>query len=344
MTQEKPTVLIEVKTDMNPKSKMPLTAGKLMLALITATLLFSGTALAQWKPEKPIEFVIMAGQGGGADRLARFIQAIIQKEHFSTQPFIPVNKGGGSGAEALRYLKEKSGDNHILMATLNSYYTTPLQNDIGVDIKEFTPVARLALDTFLLWVNEDSTIKSLPDYIKSVKDAKGNFKMGGTGRNQEDELITKMMEGEFKFELTYIPFSGGGDVAKNLVGGHVDSTVNNPSEASGFYRAKKVRALATFTEQRLPAYKDVPTMRELGHDLVYTMQRSVVGPPGMSKEAEAYYSDVFKKVSESKEWLDYVEKSELDAAYLAGNDLQKFFLKEREEHRKLLISMGAIKP
>ena len=73
-------------------------------------------------------------------------------------PILPVNKGGGSGAEALRYLKDKEGDDHTIMATLNSYYTTPLRTDIGVNIEEFTPIARMALDTFVLWVNADSDI------------------------------------------------------------------------------------------------------------------------------------------------------------------------------------------
>ncbi len=77
-------------------------------------------AAAGWEPKKPVEFVIMAGKGGGADRLARFIQGIIEKDNLSPKPFVPINKGGGSGAEALRYLKDHAGDAHVIMATLNS--------------------------------------------------------------------------------------------------------------------------------------------------------------------------------------------------------------------------------
>src|SRR3972149_7354775 len=135
-------------------------------------------AFAEWKPQKPVEFVIMAGQGGGADRLARFIQSIIEKNNFAEVPFIPINKGGGSGADALRYLKDKKGDPHVIMATLNSYYTTPLRNpEIGVDINEFTPIARLAEDTFVLWVSADSPIKSLDEYIKTVQSKGVDWKM-----------------------------------------------------------------------------------------------------------------------------------------------------------------------
>ena len=197
-------------------------------------------------------------------------------------PVMPINKGGGSGAEALRYLKDKEGDNHVIMATLNSYYTTPLRTDIGVDIEEFTPVARMALDTFVLWVNADSDIKTLDDYVEAVKASGGTWKMGGTGTGQEDSLVTSMLENEFGIQVTYVPFKGGGDVAKNLVGGHIDSSVNNPSEALGFYNAGKVRPIAAFTPERIEVFPDTPTMGELGHDLVYWMQRSFVAPKGMA--------------------------------------------------------------
>ena len=185
-----------------------------------------------WEPEKPVEFVIMAGQGGGADRLARFIQSIIEKNKLSPQPFIPVNKGGGSGAEALRYLKDNAGNPHVIMATLNSYYTTPLRNPgLGVDISTFTPIARLAEDTFLLWVNADTDIKSVDDYTKAVKAAGADkWIMGGTGKGQEDSLVTALLENAYGIHVTYVPFKGGGTVAKQLIGGHIDSTVNNPSQ------------------------------------------------------------------------------------------------------------------
>jgi tripartite-type tricarboxylate transporter receptor subunit TctC len=300
------------------------------------------TALAEgWKPQKPVEMVIMAGQGGGADRLARLFQSIIQKEGLSNMPMLPVNKGGGSGAEALRYLKDKEGDAHVIMATLNSYYTTPLRTDIGVDIAEFTPIARMAEDTFLLWVNADSGITTLDEYITAVKAAGKDWKMGGTGTGQEDSLVTAMIEGTFGLEMTYVPFQGGGEVAKNLIGNHVNSTVNNPSEALGFYKAGKAVPLVAFTPERLAAFPDVPTARELGHDIVYAMQRSFVAPPGMPQEAVDYYTAMFEKVSQTEEWKTYVAESALMPAFLTGDDLQAYFLAERDKHAKILETIEA---
>ncbi|MEM8690445.1 MAG: tripartite tricarboxylate transporter substrate binding protein [Pseudomonadota bacterium] len=316
--------------------------GGIVGAAVTALFTLGSTSLASaedWAPQKPIEMVIMAGQGGGADRLARLFQSIIQKENLASMPVLPVNKGGGSGAEALRYLSDNSGDDHKIMATLNSYYTTPLRNDIGVDIEEFTPIARMALDTFVLWVNADSDIQTMDDWVAAVKEAGGTWKMGGTGTGQEDSLVTAMLQDTFDIEITYVPFKGGGEVAKNLVGGHIDSTVNNPSEQMGFFQAGKSRPIAAFTPERLGAFPDVPTARELGHDIVYWMQRSFVGPKDMPAEAVAYYTEVFRQLSETEEWKTYTADKALMADFLTGDELQAYFLEEREKHAEILAAM-----
>lgn len=305
-----------------------------------AMLAAAPVAAEDWTPMKPVEMVIMAGQGGGADRLARLFQSIIQKEDLSNMPILPVNKGGGSGAEALRYLMDKEGDNHTIMATLNSYYTTPLRTDIGVDIEEFTPIARMALDTFVLWVNADSDIETLDDYVAAVQASGGTWKMGGTGTGQEDSLVTAMLEQEFGINVTYVPFSGGGDVAKNLVGGHIDSSVNNPSEALGFYQAGRLRPIAAFTPDRIDVFPDTPTMNELGHDLVYWMQRSFVAPKGMDPAAVAYYVDMFEQVSQTEEWQTYTADKALMSEFLTGDALQAYFIEERAKHAELLSTMA----
>ncbi len=303
----------------------------------------SSGAMAQgWQPKKPVEFVIMAGKGGGADRLARFIQGIIEKNNLSSKPFVPINKGGGSGAEALRYLKDRAGDPHVIMATLNSYYTTPLRNPgLGVDIANFTPIARMAEDTFQLWVHSDSNIKTVEDYIKTVKAAGAvNWKMGGTGKGQEDSLVTAMLEKKFGFKVTYVPYKGGGTVAKELIGKHINSTVNNPSEQAGFWEAGKSRPLASFTPKgKLKGrFGNIPTFEELGYgsDMVYYMQRSIIAPEGIDKDVQAFYVGVFDKVYKSAEWQEYLAKKGLIPGWLTGQALTDYFIAERAAHAVLL--------
>ena len=301
------------------------------------------TASAEWEPKKPVEFVVMAGKGGGADKAVRLMQSIIAKHKMAPVPVTPVNKPGGSGAEALVHLKGKKGDNHTIMFTLNSFYTTPLrQPGLGVDIETFTPVARMAEDTFCLWVNSDrKDITNVDDFVKAAKAKGKDWIMAGTGKSSEDNLLTDFLNTAYGLEMKYVPYKGGGKVAKELAGKNADSTVNNPSEQEGFYKAGTTKPLACFTPERLEFVK-APTFKELGQDFVYFMQRTVVGAPGMDAEAAAYYQGLFKKVFDSEEWQTYRKKKSLQGDMLSGDALMKYWKNERDIHKVMLKKMGAI--
>jgi tripartite-type tricarboxylate transporter receptor subunit TctC len=319
---------------------------KVVCALGATAMLAGMPILAQaWEPNKPVEFVVMAGKGGGADKAVRFLQSVIASENMSPVPFTPVNKPGGSGAEALVYMNEKKGDDYTIMFTLNSFYTTPLrQPGLGIDITQFTPVARMAEDTFLLWVNSDrKDINTIEDFVKAAKAKGKDWIMAGTGKNSEDNLLTDFLNSAYGLQMKYVPYKGGGEVAKELAGNNADSTVNNPSEQQGFYEAGNTKPVAAFTDDRMSLYPNTPTFKELGKDYVYYMQRSVVGAPGMSKEAAAYYQDLFTRVFNSKKWQDYRTKGSLQGALLTGDALMKYWIKERDVHEAMLRKMGAIK-
>jgi len=297
-----------------------------------------------WEPKKPVEFVIMAGKGGGADKAVRFIQSIIAKNKLSSKPFTPINKPGGSGAEALVHVKNAKDPDHTLMFTLNSFYTTPLlQPGLGIDIKTFTPVGRMAEDTFLLWVHKDSGITTIDQFVKAAK-AKGNaWIMAGTGKKSEDNILTDFLNKAYGLNMKYVPYKGGGRVAKELAGKNADSTVNNPSEQLGFFQAGKTVPIGAFTPKRLPLFKNAPTFKEMGKDFVYFMQRTVVGAPGMSNGAASYYQGLFKKIFNSKEWQGYMKKKSLQGDFLTGDALMSYWLREKAVQKAILMKMGAIK-
>ncbi|MFY0690353.1 MAG: tripartite tricarboxylate transporter substrate binding protein [Paracoccaceae bacterium] len=317
---------------------------KTLTASAMALAITAPAALAEWQPRKPVEFIIMAGTGGGADQIARLLQGLIEKKDLSPRPFIPINKPGGSGAEALRYLQDKAGDNHTVMMTLNSFYTTPIiQKDLGVDVTDFTPIGLMAMDTFLLWVNSDrDDITDLDSYVSTVKSSGLDWKVGGTGSGQEDSVLTAMMEAALGYEVTYIPFPGGGTVAKNLVGNQIDSTVNNPAEQMEFYRAGNTKPLVQFTGERMPAFPDVPTAKELNVDIEYYMQRSVNGPPGMDPEAVEWYTNLFQELFDSKEWQDFCTSDGLTCdAMMKGAELGEFHATQKVAHEELIAKVGA---
>jgi len=300
-----------------------------------------GTAGA-WEPTRPVEFIVPAGTGGGADVMSRFISPLISKYNLSPQPFIVINKSGGAGGEGFMYVKGKSKDPHVIIITLDNLFTTPLSTGLPFNWRDMTPVARLALDYFNLWVNEESPYKTAKEYLDAVKKEPGKFMMGGTGTAQEDQIITVQMEQLFGVKFGYVPFKGGGTVAVELVGKHVDSTVNNPAEAVSHWKAKRLRALATIDHERikLPLWDTIPTMKEAtGVDMSYLMLRGIFGAPGITREQQEYYIGVMKKVTETPEWQKYISDMGLKAAFLTGPDYVKW-LEEKEKITKDLMAKG----
>src|SRR6476661_9380022 len=203
---------------------MELTSGLRIIlpALVIFPLLFSQRVAIAWEPTKPIEFVIPAGTGGGADQMARLISGIAEKNKLSPRPLIAINKSGGAGAEGFLYVKEKKGDPYVIIITLSNLFTTPLHTGVPFNWKDLTPIARMALDQFILWVNAETPYKTAKDYLAAAKEKSGGMKMGGTGSAQEDQNLTIQLEQATGVKFTYVPFKGGGEVCVNLVGKHVD--------------------------------------------------------------------------------------------------------------------------
>ena len=302
-----------------------------------------------WEPTKPIEFIVPAGTGGGADQMARLIAPLVDKYKLSPRPLIVVNKAGGAGAEGFTYVKGKSGDAHTIVITLSNLFTTPLHTGVPFNWKDLTPVARLALDEFVLWVNAETPYKTAKEYIAAVKERSGGdnrMKMGGTGAAQEDQIITILLEQALGVKFIYVPFKGGGEVCVNLVGKHVDSTVNNPIECAGHMKAGRVRPLAVFDTKRLaaPGWGDIPTIKEaLGADISYLMLRGIFGPPGMPAEAVAYYQAMLQKVYETPEFKDYIAQGALNPAWATGPEFVKWLEGAEALHKDLMSKGGLLK-
>ena len=318
----------------------------LFLALtILATL--SPWSLAQaWEPTKPVEFIVPAGTGGGADLMARFISAVIQKANLAPQNFLVVNKAGGAGAEAFLYVKSQKGNPHVILITLSNLFTTPMATGLPFHWKEITPIAMMALDYFILWVNAEKPYKTATEYLDAVKAKPGEFNMGGTGSAQEDQLLTIQLEQTFGVKFTYLPLKGGGEVCANLVGKHVDSTVNNPSECVGHWKAERVRPLVTLYSERinLPDWKNIPTMQEAtGKDVAYLMLRGIFAAPGISQDVQEYYAGLMKRVTETAEWKKYITENALKGEYMTGAPYVKWLGEAEALHKDLMAKGGLLK-
>ena len=305
---------------------------------------------AGWEPTRPVEFVVPAGTGGGADQMARLLQGVISKNNLMKQPLIVVNKSGGAGAEGFLAIKESKGDPHKLIITLSNLFTTPLATGVPFNWKDMTPVAMLALDQFVLWVNAETPYKTAKEYLEAVKAGGPNkFKMGGTGSKQEDQIITVAIEKAAGVKFTYIPFKGGGDVAVQLVGKHIDSSVNNPIEAVAQWRAGKLRPLCVMDDERMPyktkvtdtmSWNDIPSCKQSGVDVDYLMLRGIFMPAGATKEQVDYYVELFKQVRGTADWKKFMEDGAFNTTFMTGADYTKWVEKAESTHRNLMRDAG----
>ncbi len=318
----------------------------------SALMAFAGAAHAAWEPTKPVEFVVPAGTGGGADQMARLIQGIVIKHKLMKEPLIVVNKSGGAGAEGFLSVKDAKGDPHKIVVTLSNLFTTPLATGVPFNWRDMTPVSMMALDQFVLWVNAEAPYKTGKEYLDAVKAAGPNkFKMGGTGSKQEDQILTVGIEKASATKFIYIPFKGGGEVAVQLVGKHLDSTVNNPIEAVAQWRAGQLRALCVFDDKRM-AYKtkvtdklswnDIPTCKESGVPTDYVMLRGVFMAPGVTADQTAFYVNMLKKVRDTPEWKDYMEKGAFNQTAMSGDEFSKWLGSAENMHRELMKEAGFI--
>jgi putative tricarboxylic transport membrane protein len=334
------------------KKSMKFGVTRIALALGIAAGLTAGVVPAAhaWKPTKTVEFVVPAGTGGGADQMARFIQSVIAKYKLMDQPMVVVNKGGGAGAEGLLDVKGANKDPHKIIITLSNLFTTPLATGVPFNWKDLTPVQMMALDQFILWVNAETPYKNAKEYTDAVKKAGvGKMKMGGTGSKQEDQIITVAIEKQSGAKFVYIPYKGGGEVAVQLVGKHVDSTVNNPIEAVEQWRAGQLRPLCVFDDMKMPysakvtkdqSWGDVPTCKSQGVDVDYQMLRGIFMAPGVSKDQVDYYVGVLKKVRETPEWKEFMEKGAFDQKALNGEEFKSWLVKEEQRHQALMSEAG----
>jgi putative tricarboxylic transport membrane protein len=314
-----------------------------------ALALSSMQADAAWKPTRTVEFIVPAGIGGGAGQMAQLIQGIIQKHNLMPVSMVVISKKGGSGAEGFLYVKNAKADPHKLIITLSNLFTTPLATGSPFSWKDYTPIAMMALDEFVLWVNSKTAYKTPDEYIAAVKKAGGKMKMGGTGSKQEDQIITAAIEQKTGDKFTYVPYAGGGEVCTQLVGEHIDSTVNNPVECVAHWRAGTVRPLCVFDAKPMPypakmtsdmSWQDIPPCKSKGLDIEYLMLRGVMTAPGVSKDAVDYYIDVLKKVRETPEWHAYMEKGAFNQSFMTGAEFQKWLSDAAAEHHQLMEKAG----
>jgi putative tricarboxylic transport membrane protein len=320
------------------------------VGVVLAALAAPATQAADWQPTRNVEMVVASGAGGGTDNFARVVQMIITKYKLMKPSTVVVNKGGGNGAEAfLDFSLTPHDPNRIVFGTSNEYML-PLVAKLGYKWDDLTPVAMMAMDDFVLWVNAESPYQTAKAYLDAVKADPDKFRMGGSQSKDTDQILTKLIDKAYGVKFTYIPFKGGGEAATQLVGNHVSSNINNPNENISQWRAGQVRALCVFSPHPMAytekiaggkSWSDIPTCKDAGIPIEqYQMPRVVYMAGGVTPQQSGYYAAILKKVSETPEWKEYLTRNALNGEFLAGKELRDFIGKDEAQGRKVIEEAG----
>ena len=318
---------------------------KLFLAACTGiAALASVPAGADWVPRRPIELVVSGNAGGGSDLFTRQIQAAIQKHNLNPTNLVVVDKGGGSGVEAFIYAKGSTADPYKIVTGTNNEWVLPMVTKVGYTGDDLTPVAVMAFDEFIVWVQPDAPYKTIMDFVAAAKAEPGKIKIAGSQSKDTDQTLVRKIEAATGAQFTYIPFKSGGEAATQLAGKHVDANTDNPSEIVGQWRAGQVRPLCVMSTERLAdttkvsgemSWSDIPTCKEQGLPIetAYQQPRTVFVPGKVAPEAVAYYAAMLKKVSETPEFQNYVKTSSQTGRFIAGDAMKTYIQQNTDQLR-----------
>jgi putative tricarboxylic transport membrane protein len=317
----------------------------LLAAATLALIAGAAPALAQFTPSKPIEVVVHSGPGAGNDVFGRAVIAAIEKEKLAPVRMQIANRTGGGGTTAMNYMMSKEGDTHTLAVFTSLWVTNPLvQKAAQHKMVDMTPISRLVIEPGVIVVRADSPYKTMKDLIEAMRKAPGKLKQSGGSIMSRDNLVRQVIQSNAKVSWIFVSFPSGGERIAQLLGGHVDLMVMEPSEAGELIRSGKLRALAQLSDkERVPGYEKVPTLKEAGYDVPEVPQsRGLVAPPKLPAAAVAYYETLFAKMSKTPTWQKLLNDNLLEGAYLNSKDTTAF-LHEYEKRMRGIITMAGIK-
>jgi putative tricarboxylic transport membrane protein len=278
------------------------------------------------------EITVMQGfqPGGGSDALAQLVQPFLAEElgvNFVNQ-YIP----GATGAIAWTQLARQvtPEDNAVSITNTPMLMTNYIMNEaITYSIEEITPLANVITDPGVMVVRADSPYQTFEDLIEAARANPGTITIGNSGVGGDDFFSSVMIERAAGVEFQKVPFQGDGPSWQAALGGQIDASDNNLGITYPQIEAGNLRVLAVFSEERIEQIPDVPTLRELGYDVVAGSSRGYSGPAGMSEEAIAEFDAAMQRVVENPEFQQAAAARAFNIEYMDSATYAEF-LREQE--------------
>lgn len=297
-------------------------------ALITLPLVTSAMA-ADWPPQN-LTLVTHSSAGGGGDIMIRTLgQTLENAMGIST---VSENRRGGSGAVALTWLANQAPkDGTVVMSVTPTQLITPLRAQGIPSFKEVTPIARLFIDPSTIYVHRDSPFQTMEALIAHLQQNQRSLSIGIGSAGSLDQLVYQNFAAAAGVQARLVPHEGGGDAVVALLGQHVDAVIGEPGQALTHLENQTLRMLAVFQEERLEAYPEVPTMKELGYTVISNKFRGVFGPPGMDPVLVEKIASQLGTLYAVEPWNTYWRDGSMNPAFMGPAQFTSYLESANEE-------------
>ena len=318
------------------------------LSLVALAVLVAAPCIAQttWKPDKPVEFVVLSAPGGGNDKTARLMQRIWRETKWLENVNV-LNKPGGGGAVAYTYVSQHTGDGHYLAVVRKGLLTNHILGRSPLHPNELTPLAVMANEPNAMAVRTDSPMKDAKDLAERLKNDPQSIttSVGSTRGGPSHMMVVQLakLAGADQKKLKVVTFSGSNDSVTNLLGGHIEVISSSVDALVPHHRSGTMRIIGVATSERSQALPAVPTFRNQGNDVVMGNWTAIMGPKGLSAAQVAFWEQLLERTFNHPLWKNMLEADALEADFRKSQPTREMMLRDYESERRMLAELGMVK-
>jgi tripartite-type tricarboxylate transporter receptor subunit TctC len=296
-------------------------------------------------PSKPVTMIVPFPPGGVADIVGRPLAS--QMEKVLKQPVVVVNRTGAGGAVGMASVAKAAPDGYTILMALSSISIFPLSDRINgktpsYEMKDFAPIALITADPTVLVVSADSPWKNLKEFVESAKAYPGKINYSSSGVYGTLHVAMEIFANAAGIKLFHVPYQGGGPALTALLGGQVHALASGPAPAVGQIRAGKMRALASWSTERLPLMPEVPTFKELGYDAEFYIWSGVFAPAAIPTSVLDRLRAAVREAANSPEFKGAMEKVQTPVSYLDAPAFRTYWERDAARLKVALEKIGKV--
>lgn len=315
------------------------------LCLGMASLLPAVTSAQDAFPSRPIQIIVPFSPGGMSDLIARPFAAILEKELRHSVTI--VNKPGAGGAVGMQAASVSKPDGYTLMVTLSSISIMPEVDKLfgrpsTYKLGDFAPIAMLTSDTNILVVKAEAPWKNLAEFVADAKKRPNGIRYSSSGVYGAMHVPMELLAQAAGIQMKHIPTSGGGTAVTSLLGGHVDALAGAHNVSLPHIKAGTLRVLACWGDKRMDAFPQVPTLKESGYDVRFSLWSGFFAPRAIPPATLQVLRRATRKVVENDEFKAAMKKMEITINYMDADEFQSYWDKEAEVLARGIQRMGKI--